>query len=149
VGVNFLNPSKFGGEATSPSFQLFQNEINEIDPNSRIYFWFGGNRESSNLQSPPFQFLYWDGRFSFVIEKMYVYHGAIINVADVDFNLIEVSSSTSTLLGTLSGTLPAQLSSFQPNVQLDGGNQYQIEIMNNQLERTFIPYQITAICRRV
>lgn len=152
MSVNFFNPTLIGGSPIVPKFQLFQNwdSAFSIPANSRIYFWFGGNRESSSLTVPSNQFVSWSETFDFTILKIYVYHSSIITANDIEFNLLEISSVTTTNLGNLSGILPTQRSEITcaPN-SLSTGNRYEMEIKNKQLANVFTPYQLTALCEKI
>ena len=150
MGVSFFNPSKSGGSATNPKFLLFQNQIEEIPANQRIYFWFGGNRHNAIITDPPNQFAYWtSGGLNFIIEKIFIYHSPIFNAEDVDVNLVDSTGTIIASLGTLSGILPSQLSILTPNVSVTSGTTYEIEIMNHQVGNVFTPYQITAVCQKI
>jgi hypothetical protein len=152
VGVNFFNPTNIGGTPPIPKFQLFQNwdSAFSIPANTRIYFWFGGNRESANLTSPSNQFAYWNNALEFSIIKLYIYHSPIFNAEEIEFNLLEVSTATTTNLGVLNGVLPAQRSEIICSSNtLTTFSQYEMEIKNKQIGNVFTPYQITALCEKV
>lgn len=152
MGVNFFNPTLVGGSPTAPKFQLFQNwdSAFSIPANTRIYWWFGGNRESSDLSIPSNQFVSWSDTFDFTILKIYVYHSPVFTATDIEFNLLEISSATTTNLGNLSGILPTQRSEIIcSSNSLSSGNRYEMEIKNKQLANVFTPYQITALCEKL